>query len=116
MGGRIRPLRVDLFGLDPEFAQRRHVVFGAGAHAVALEELAVVAQDDPIGAFVELEDGCRSWVVAHGRDCDKTPLYYLCMDKNNTEPRSMVFKNPGWEGGYSAESLKIISTPEDPCP
>jgi hypothetical protein len=70
----------------------------------------------PIGAFVELEDGCRSWVVAHGRDCDKTPLYYLCMDKNNTEPRSMVFKNPGWEGGYSAESLKIISTPEDPCP
>jgi hypothetical protein len=67
----------------------------------------------PIGSFVELEDGCRSWVVHHGRDCDQTPLYYLCMDKDNTEPRFEKFMNPGWSGGYAAVSLKIISTPED---
>ena len=67
----------------------------------------------PIGAFVELEDGARAWVVHHGRDCDQTPLYYLCLDKNNTEPMFDKFMNTGWYGGFAASSLKILSTPED---
>ena len=65
----------------------------------------------PIGAFVELEGGCRAWVVSHGRDCDKTPLYWLCMDREDTEQRHPNMANFSWTGGYSEESLTVLSDP-----
>ena len=74
---------------------------------------AAKSHEIPVGAFVELEDGCRSWVVHLGRDCDQTPLYYLSLNKDDTEEIISGFMNRGWDGGYSADSLKIISTPED---
>ena len=74
---------------------------------------AAKSHEIPIGAFVELEDGCRSWVVHLARDCDQTPLYYLSLDKDDTEPRFEKFMNTSWSGGYSADSLKIIPTPEE---
>ena len=62
----------------------------------------------PIGVLVELEDGVRLWVVQHGRDCDGTPLYELSADKDDTTPERVGFRNRGWTGGYSEDSLKVI--------
>lgn len=70
----------------------------------------------PIGALVEVgnseypdpSDGVRLWVVHHGRDCDGTPLYYLCADRDDTEQRNPHFFNQKWVGGYSEDSLKVI--------
>ena len=36
-----------------------------------------------IGSLVETEDGCRLFVVDHGRDCDETPLYGLSGSKDD---------------------------------
>ena len=74
---------------------------------------ATKSHEIPIGTFVELDSGARSWVVHHGRDCDQTPLYYLCLDKDNIEPRFEKMMNPGWDGGWSAASLTVLPPPED---
>lgn len=62
----------------------------------------------PIGTLVELEDGVRLWVVSHNRDCDQTPLYSLCIDRNNTVQVKPGFGNYGWDMGYAEESLKVV--------
>ena len=62
----------------------------------------------PIGTLVELDDGVRLWVVHHGRDCDGTPLYDLCADKDDTIKECEGFINRKWVGGYSEDSLKVI--------
>jgi len=63
----------------------------------------------PIGALVEVVGtDARLFVVHHGRDCDMTPLYELCADKDDIEQREPGFRNRGWVGGYSEDSLAII--------
>jgi hypothetical protein len=64
----------------------------------------------PVGTLVEKEDGCRAWVVKHSRDCDRTPLYVLSLEKDDTEPRydSIGLANHGWSGGWSEESLTPV--------
>jgi hypothetical protein len=66
----------------------------------------------PLGTFVELQDGCRAWVVSLGRDCDQTPLYWLSLDKDDTRQILPKMSNPGWNGGYSADSLQILTKSE----
>lgn len=61
-----------------------------------------------VNTLVELDNGCRLFVVWHGRDCDQTPLYYLGADKDDTEQLVTGRRNPGWNGGYSEESLKVL--------
>jgi len=62
----------------------------------------------PIGTLVELKDGVRLWVVAHNRDCDSTPLYALCADKEDTVARVPGFANPHWHHGYPESALKVV--------
>lgn len=62
----------------------------------------------PVDTLVELEDGVRLWVVYHGRDCDGTPLYFLCHDKEDIIKEKENFRNSSWTSGYSEEALKII--------
>ena len=62
-----------------------------------------------IGTLVELESGVRLFVVSHNRDCDETPLYYLSMEKNDTEEEQKGFINRKWTGGYPEESLEVIT-------
>lgn len=62
----------------------------------------------PIGSLVELENGCRLFVVKHGRDCDMTPLYYLSVDKGDIEQEREGFINRSWVGGYSEYGLRLI--------
>lgn len=68
----------------------------------------------PIGALVELvtEDGSpgvRAFVVYRGRDCDQTPIYWLSLEQEDVQPRHEGQANPGWRGGFSEESLKVIT-------
>lgn len=64
----------------------------------------------PVGALVELESGARLFVVKQTRDCDQTPLYSLCADKEDTEQEDQRFANRKWHNGYSEECLNLIST------
>jgi hypothetical protein len=64
----------------------------------------------PVGALVELESGARLFVVKQTRDCDQTPLYSLCADKEDTQQEDQRFGNRQWHNGYSEDSLKLIST------
>ncbi len=61
-----------------------------------------------MGSLVELDNGVRLYVVSLDRDCDGTPLYSLCADKNDTVRYSEGFGNTGWDRGYSEGSLKVI--------
>jgi hypothetical protein len=61
-----------------------------------------------IGSLVELENGVRLFIVKCSRDCDGTPLYYLCHDPEDTLQRHPGFSNLNWIGGYSEDSLKVI--------
>ncbi len=73
----------------------------------------------PIGALVEvgdpeypnMDDGIRLFVVHQGRDCDETPLYWLCADSEDTVQRNPRFMNPKWVGGYPEYSLTVIRLP-----
>lgn len=71
-----------------------------------------------VGTLVEIRteegggEGVRMYVVSHGRDCDMTPLYYLSADKHDTEERMPGFRNPGWTGGFSEDSLSIVPMPK----
>ena len=53
----------------------------------------------PLGTLVELESGCRMFVVFHGRDCDETPLYYLGL-----APQGKVVSS-----GWSEASLRQLT-------
>jgi hypothetical protein len=70
----------------------------------------------PIGCLVEInaEDcdeykGVRLYVVYHSRDCDGTPLYNLCHNKNDLEREQENFYNHKWINGFSEKGLKIIT-------
>lgn len=78
----------------------------------------------PIGALVEIlrcddhpyKNGCRLFVVHHGRDCDMTPLYYLSADETDTKETMHGYRNVGWTGGYSDRSLMVVELPPDMRP
>lgn len=61
-----------------------------------------------VGQLVELEDGARLWIVGHSRDCDGTPLYILCHDRDDTVRGEGIFANPKWVGGWDEESLTVV--------
>lgn len=64
----------------------------------------------PVGTLVEyVEDGVRLFVVKQGRDCDGTPLYYLCHDPDDTVQRREGFSNPHWIGGYPEHVLRVVA-------
>lgn len=63
----------------------------------------------PVGSLVELDTGARLFVVMHTRDCDGTPLYSLCHDKEDTKWVNSIFANRAWDSGYDEDSLKLIS-------
>lgn len=67
----------------------------------------------PIGSLVELPSGVRLFVVHHGRDCDMTPLYYLCSDKDDTVQERENFMNRAWDGGYGEDYLKVIKQEDE---
>jgi hypothetical protein len=62
----------------------------------------------PLGTLVEIDNGCRLFVVNHGRDCDQTPLYGLSADKDDIVQHDTRFVNSGWTFGHTEESLKVI--------
>lgn len=62
----------------------------------------------PIGTLVELENGCRAWVVNHGRDCDQTPLYAVSLNRNDTVQRQPGFANYSWDHGWPEECLTRV--------
>ena len=71
----------------------------------------------PVGTLVEMletdqetEDytGARLYVVHHGRDCDKTPLYWLSPYKDDMVWDDERFANPKWIGGYSEDSFRKV--------
>lgn len=70
----------------------------------------------PVGSLVEIMcsgddidmDGVRAYVVHHGRDCDQTPLYYVSMDRYDTQQTLDGFRNATWRGGYTEESLRLV--------
>jgi hypothetical protein len=77
---------------------------------------ATLTHQIPMGALVEivgddkhphLMDGARLFVVYRGRDCDQTPLYWLCGDPEKTD-NSDFFTRCAWHGGYPEEALEII--------
>jgi len=68
----------------------------------------------PIGTLVEISEsmrdmeGVRLFVVMHTRDCDGTPLYSLCAEKNEK-----IYNIYGCEinrkyHGFSEKSLELI--------
>lgn len=61
-----------------------------------------------VGSLVECENGVRLWVAEQIRDCDGTPLYCLCADRDDTIPHKKGFANRKWHCGYLEESLKVI--------
>lgn len=66
------------------------------------------SHDIPIGTLIELVSGVRLFVVFHGRDCDMTPLYYLCHRQTDTEQKESGFRNPEWLGGFPQGTLTIV--------
>lgn len=56
----------------------------------------------PLGALVQLKSGARLFVVLHGRDCDRTPLYCLATDPDEEDKYR-------WLGGYSEGSLTVVT-------
>jgi hypothetical protein len=63
----------------------------------------------PVGSLVELsESGVRLFVVKHSRDCDQTPLYELCSEKEFDFDAVSPFRGLGYCGAYSADSLTVI--------
>lgn len=73
-----------------------------------------------LGALVELQSGVRLFVVHQGRDCDKSPLYWL-----SPTPEPLYFNNDIYErhiireclrrqveGGYADRELTVIAGPE----
>lgn len=63
----------------------------------------------PVGTLVEMDDGCRLWVVWHGHDCDGTPLYCLCSDRDDNVMHDPKRYNYKWDSGYPEESLTVVA-------
>ena len=61
-----------------------------------------------IGTLVELDNGCRLFVVKHTRDCDMTPLYSLAPDLEDLENNFMF----GWSHGYGEDYMKMVNEDE----
>lgn len=63
-----------------------------------------------IGTLIELPSGERLFVCQHARDCDGTPLYGLCMEKDLHKDfenfHTRVYSS--WAGLWGSESLKIV--------
>ena len=56
-----------------------------------------------IGQLVELDSGVRLFVAKLTRDCDMTPLYSLCADREG-DVNNMF----GWSHGYDEDSLSEV--------
>jgi hypothetical protein len=63
----------------------------------------------PVGALVEIRGGARLFIVKQTRDCDQTPLYSLCHDKEDTEQEREGMSNFDWVSGFSEDSLTLVS-------
>lgn len=61
----------------------------------------------PIGTLVELDNGARLFVVAHGRDCDQTPLYALAPGNEDPESNDPLARRL-WDGGHGEENLTVV--------
>lgn len=62
-----------------------------------------------VGDLVEIQkSGVRMFVVAQTRDCDGTPLYSLCPNKDNIVQERKGFANYGWHNGYSEYGMILI--------
>lgn len=74
----------------------------------------------PMGSLVELVskpdfphamDGIRLFVVYRGRDCDMTPMYWLCADPEcvlSGNTNNDIITKLKWHGGFSEDSLEVI--------
>lgn len=85
------------------------------------ERNALIPHGIELGSLVELSSGVRLFVVTCARDCDQTPMYWLCHC-----PKPLVFNGIIWanrslreclryagiDGGYAESSLKVIAGPE----
>jgi hypothetical protein len=79
----------------------------------------------PVGSLVEINadeehdqnGGVRLFVAECGRDCDGEPLYWLAMTIEELGKTSEWYKQNRvfrkLEGGYSEESLTLISLPDE---
>lgn len=94
--------------VDPDDLQGRtyRQINAAKTHSIPIGSLVEVMMHDPA------ESGVRLFVVWLGRDCDQTPLYYLCHDPEDTVKEHPKFRNHKWVGGFSEESLTVIRGPE----
>ena len=62
----------------------------------------------PVGTLVELETGCRLFVVGNVRDCDGTPLYRLAVDPAEPLFQSAERYSSKTYGSYSEQHLRPI--------
>jgi hypothetical protein len=53
----------------------------------------------PSGTLVEIEGGARLFIVHRGKDCDRTPLYWLAAEPDEERHEGK------WHGGYPEDSL-----------
>lgn len=59
-----------------------------------------------VGQLVEIsKTNCRLFIVKLTRDCDGTPLYTLCHDKDDVIVNNAGFGNYGWVNGFTEDSL-----------
>lgn len=74
-----------------------------------------------LGSLVELSSGVRAFVVHCGRDCDKTPLYWISLSPQPLFFKGSIYNDRGitheclWgklDGGYSEGSVTFIAGPE----
>jgi hypothetical protein len=72
-------------------------------HNIPIESLVEIIEP-------ELENfyGTRLFVVKHTRDCDGTPLYTLCANKNDKDYHVFGLIINTKHGGFSEENLKVI--------
>lgn len=66
-----------------------------------------------VRTLVELENGARMFVADYGRDCDGTPIYWLCHKPDDTAlDRALYFpdypRGFRWIGAFAAESLTVV--------
>lgn len=63
-----------------------------------------------VGQLVEIsETGCRLFIVKLTRDCDGTPLYSLCHDRDDIIVDNTEFGNRYWINGFTENDLALVS-------
>lgn len=94
---------------DPDDPQGRSYrqVNAEKQHNIPLRTLVEVQPDEDS----QFKNGIRLFVMALGRDCDMTPLYWLGPDQDEERQRE-GFANPTWIGGFPESSLTVIESPE----